>query len=410
MVRRILFLLSLIFYIQSSDAQVLEFSDLKKMPSSVNSNGEESMPLISPDQTKLFFVRSVYDGNTGGRYSGQDIWMSEKSISGWRNATNKFASLNSKDNNVLIGINADGNTIYMMNSSPSSKLEGFYFSKRIKNTWSKPEFISLPGIDNQDFVGMFVSSSYDVIFLSMRGSDSRGEEDLYISLKSSSGAWSRPKNMGATINTIGFEISPFLSADKKRLYFASNGHTGLGDADIFYCERLYNSWETWSAPINLGNVVNSKNFDAYFSIYGDSIAYFTSNRDQQLSDIYTAKVSAKNPLLASGQRYLSQEEWNTVVGKNVLRKMTFVNKAKVLSSAQKELLYYVANKISNKKDIGIHLVVNEEDDPELIKVRLREIYGELRQAGIESNRIREVQNTTSSISSNTCVIEVMLYK
>jgi hypothetical protein len=277
--------------------------------------------------------------------------------------------------------------------------------------WSRPEFVPLPGIDNQDFVGMFVSPDYDVIFLTMRGADSRGEEDIYVSVKDPKGGWSKPKNLGATINTSGFEISPFLSTDKKRLYFASNGQGGLGDADIFYSERLYNSWETWSAPVNLGELVNSKKFDAYFSIYGDSVAYFTSNRDKDLSDIYRVKVALKTEFLAKGEKYLTQEEWNSIVGKNISQKITFSKNSKTLTSSQKELLYYMANKISTRKEIKIQLVVKEEENGEFSRTRLREIYGELRQAGIDANRIREEQrkefiNVTSAGGS----IELRLFK
>jgi hypothetical protein len=394
----------------SGFAQFFEFRELTKLPTTVNSRGEESMPLLSADQTKLFFVRSVYDGNNGGKYGGQDIWCSEKTAAGWKAASNSIPYLNNKDNNVLIGINQDGRTLYTLRSSPSEKLNGLYFSKLSGTEWTKPEFVPLPGIDNEDFVGMFVAADYDVIFITMRGTDSRGEEDIYISLKDRAGAWGKPRNLGPTINTNGFEISPFLSSDKKRLYFASNGLGGLGDADIFYCERLYNSWETWSAPVNLGDVVNSKKFDAYFSIYGDSVAFFASNRDQQLSDIFSVKVSEKIGLLPAGYRYLTQDEWNASIGKNVLRKLTFEPEVTTLTSAQKELLYYISNKVSAMSDVSFHIIVREEENPDFTRSRLKAIYGELRQHGMDSNRIREEQNPQAIKTGKSGVIELMLYK
>lgn len=411
MVRLLVYLVGFGLSISSATAQILEFSALKKLPPVINSSAEESMPILSPDQTKLFFVRSIYEANYGGKYSGQDIWCSERTESGWKSPTNRFNTLNDRDNNVIIGVGAGGNTLYTLNSSPSVKLEGFYFTKfnERSDKWSRPEFVPLPGIDNQDFVGMYVHPDYDVILLSMRGKDSRGEEDIYYSLKSKDGEWTRPENIGATINTSGFEISPFLSHDKKRIYFASNGHGGLGDADIFYCERLYNSWQTWSAPVNLGPVVNSRKFDAYFSIYGDTVAFFTSNRENQLADIYSVKVSVKQNYLSGGKQYLSQEEWNKLVGKSVAQKLTFPANSKDLSVSQRELLYYMANKIAENKEIGIHLVVREEEDSNLTSRRLREIYGELRQAGIDSNRIREDQLETIS-AGKAGIIELKLYK
>ncbi len=393
-----------------ANGQTLEFSNVTKLPSTVNSSGEESMPLLSPDQSKLYFIRSVYDGNTGGKYAGQDIWVSEKKSDKWTTASNNLNMLNGRENDVLIGLKKDGRTLYTFKSTPSEKLEGIYFTTLVNNRWTSPAFVPIEGIDNDDFIGMFVSPDYDVLIISMKAPDSRGEEDLYISLRDKSGAWTTPRNLGPTINTTGFEISPFLSADKKRLFFASNGHEGFGDADLFYCERLYNSWETWSAPVNLGPQVNSKKFDAYLSIYGDSVAYFVSNRDQQLSDIYKATVKVDPGLLSPGQKYLPQEEWNAVVGKNVLQQFTFEERAKTLTSAQKELIYYISKKISDKRDINVHVLVTEEEDSELTGERLKEIYGALRQAGLDAYRIKEDQKAEFIKKGQRGVIQLMLFK
>ena len=54
-------------------------------------------------------------------------------------------------------------------------------------------------------------------------------------------------------------ISPFLSDNDDTLYFASNGFGGYGDADIFYALRNGEGWDSWSAPVNLGEVINSPN-------------------------------------------------------------------------------------------------------------------------------------------------------
>jgi len=117
-------------------------------------------------------------------------------------------------------------------------------------------------------------------------------EDLFVSFKKN-GTWSAPKNLGKTINTNGFEISPFLSADEKTLFFASNGLNGVGDADIFFTKRLDDSWENWTAPKNLGNDVNTSGFDAYFTIAPDlKTAYFCSGDNaESSSDIYSISLS-----------------------------------------------------------------------------------------------------------------------
>jgi outer membrane protein OmpA-like peptidoglycan-associated protein len=94
------------------------------------------------------------------------------------------------------------------------------------------------------------------------------------------------------VNTSGADFAPFLAADGKTLYFASEGHKGFGGSDIFYSRRLDDSWKNWSKPINLGPSVNSKTWDAYYSISakGD-YAYFVSSNEQNGSkDIYRIKL------------------------------------------------------------------------------------------------------------------------
>lgn len=369
-------------------AQLLEFYDAKRLPSAVNSTGEESLPLLAPESHELFFTRALYAGNVGGKFSGLDAWWTVPAGDGWKSSTNDLpGNINNEGHNAIIGISRDGNTRYFINAGTNEKMNGIYVSRRINKYWSRPEFIAVPGIDNQRFLGVYVSPDADVMLFSMKAPDSRGEEDLYFSVKNSVNQWSAPKNMGSTLNTTGYEISPFLSNDKKRLYFASNGHGGEGDADIFYSERLYNSWETWSLPVNLGKVVNSKKFDAYFSIYGDSVAYFASNREGTFSDIYQVGVKHSRTVLAAGQRYLTREEWNMQLGGNVSNQISFPEGGTALSGPQKELLFYIANRLQLQKDILFHLVVEEEENPALTTKRLEAISGHLEQSGIGEERI-----------------------
>ena len=382
-------------------AQDLEFYDLKKLPAGVNSAGEEGLPLLSPDGQALFFTRSLYAGNNGGKFSGMDVWYSQATREGWNNSTNNLPSkINNQGHNALVGMSADGNTRYFISTSLNDRANGVYVTKRTSNYWSRPEFVPVPGIDNQRFLGIYISPDFDVMLISMKAPDSQGEEDLYFSVKSSSGEWSVPRNMGPTLNTPGFEIAPFLSADKKRLYFASNGHKGEGDADIFYSERLYHSWETWSVPVNLGKEVNSKKFDAYFSIYGDSVAYFASNREGRLSDLYEVKVAPVRSVLVSGQHYLSRDEYTRALGANVSNELSFPSGAATLSPSQKELLFFIANKLQLQKDILVHLVVKEQENEKVSSSRLGVITEYLNDAGIGKERVivEQVEPVTASKS------------
>jgi hypothetical protein len=270
-------------------AQEVSFGKPRKLSQHINSSCEEVLPLLSPDKKKILFVRASCPENIGGGLAGSDIWLSELNDSEWDKSTNPGTLLNDKTNNAVVGISRDGGTVYQLRSSSNSKTPGIYFSKRMSSSWTKPELIPLPFLKTDGFLGLYVSPDFNVILISMENEHGRGQEDLYVSLKSASGIWSEPRNLGPAINTEGFEISPFLSLDSRRLYFASSGHWGQGNGDIFYSDRLDDTWQKWSSPINLGNHINSKDFDAYFSIY-DSVAYFSSNRDSQFSDLYVVHV------------------------------------------------------------------------------------------------------------------------
>lgn len=370
--------------------QALEFGAVEKLPANVNSEYEESMPLLSPDGMTLYFTRFMSPENTGGKFTGTDVWASRYDVTtfGWGKADNKSVSVNSTENNAVIGMNSKGDVLYTMNTSGSRRVNGIYFSKRFNGGWSRPELIPIDGINTQAYLSMYVSPDLDVVFLSMKGDDSHGEEDLYVSVKNAAGQWSKPKNLGPSVNTGGFEISPYLSQDKKRLFFSSNGFGGEGDGDIYYSDRLYtSSWETWSAPRNLGNKINTRAFEAYFALYGDSVAYFTSNRGGKLGDIYKAEVLRGSADLGFRQRYLTKEETDALLGAGVSRKVTFSKGKTELDGPQKELLFYIANKVIPRKEVNVRLAVLEEDTPENTAKRIQAVADHLKLAGVESFRL-----------------------
>jgi hypothetical protein len=407
MVKGIITTACVFLFVWNLHGQNLEFTDIKKVPG-INSPAEEGMPLLTADGKRLYFTRALYEGNEGGEYSGSDVWFSEMKNGSWTKPTNAL-SINNRNHNVITGIGSDGRTVYYLDISPTKKLHGVYFSTILNNRWSHPELIPLSGIDNLDFLGVYVAPKGDVIFLSMKAPDSRGNEDLYYTAKDKSGMWSTPRNLGASINTPGFEISPFLSADGRRLYFSSNGHGGEGDADIFYSDKLYDSWETWSTPVNLGKGINSKKFDAYFSIYGDSVAFFASNREGNMADIYSAKVTQQQTILTKGQHYLNTEEWGNLIGKKISSSISFPPEITTLTEPQQELIFYIANKLMLEKDVNFHLVVAEEENPEMTKARLQSVTNHMTKSGIDASRIRNEQ-VASIKKSDKGMIEIRLFK
>ena len=276
----------------SLEAQRFEFTQAIRLDSTVNTQAEEINPRITEDGKRLYFTRAFYKKNTGGQYAGQDIWYSEQSAQQWTKAKN-LKALNDRDNNAVLGLNKEADKLYLINNYTSlarrelglvvvNKGEG---RKQWREKKELPVRVQVPN----DHYGFYLTPDEQVLIISMMGEESLGEEDLYVTINRG-GEWSKPKHLGATVNSTGYEISPFLSSDKQTLYFSSTGFEGSGDADIFSAKRLDDSWTNWSSPKNLGRQINSEFFDAYFIITDDGIAYFSSDRGGGMCDIYLSKV------------------------------------------------------------------------------------------------------------------------
>lgn len=95
--------------------------------------------------------------------------------------------------------------------------------------------------------------------------------------------WSEPENLGNAINTDGNEMFPFIAADSI-LYFASDGHLGLGGLDIF---SAYWNGGSWMNAENLQYPVNSSKDDfGYIIDSTNSHGFFSSNRSKNRDLIY----------------------------------------------------------------------------------------------------------------------------
>ncbi|GAB5539686.1 MAG: hypothetical protein Salg2KO_17890 [Salibacteraceae bacterium] len=260
-----------------------------KLDAALNSSVEESLPLYSPDG-KLYFVRTLYDENVGGKLSGQDIWVSQKVSNSWSEPTNNLDRLNTRFNNAVIGVADSGRTLFL-NGSYSTKEEyqtGVSMTKWKDGKWKRPKNLRIKGFNPKaPYVTYYVNGDEGIMLLSFSESRDTIDENIYVSFLKKGRVWSKPESLGPTINTPKAEFSPFIDNDGKTIYFSSDGHGGLGGADVFRSYRLDDTWSAWSSPENLGAPLNSEGFDAYFTKNGDS-AYFSSNRGAGLTDIYFA--------------------------------------------------------------------------------------------------------------------------
>ncbi|RCR70997.1 flagellar motor protein MotB [Larkinella punicea] len=119
-------------------------------------------------------------------------------------------------------------------------------------TWSPPESISpLINSINNEGTPTLSADGRTLVFTVCQGRAGYGSCDLYISHKTGN-AWSEPQNIGPVVNTRAWESQPALSADGRRLYFVSDRKGGMGRRDI-WCSDLGDDGE-WKPPYNLKSI------------------------------------------------------------------------------------------------------------------------------------------------------------
>ena len=111
----------------------------------------------------------------------------------------------------------------------------------------------------------------------------QGGTDLYMASIESDGTLGTPVNLGPKINTANNELFPWYNQDKQ-LFFASNGHPGLGGFDLFVTE-IREGKEPFT-PMNLQSPINSASDDIAIAFHADMQGYFSSNRRKGNDDIY----------------------------------------------------------------------------------------------------------------------------
>ena len=113
--------------------------------------------------------------------------------------------------------------------------------------------------------------------LSMDSYGSYGNEDIYIS-KRRGNTWTRPLNLGATINTVSQELSPAITSNADTLYFSTNSAESEKGIEVFFSKRMDDSWGNWSKPKLLGSSEMAGMDMYYLPVTKRGRSYFTNTQ------------------------------------------------------------------------------------------------------------------------------------
>lgn len=256
------------------------------LDSNINTSRDEYFPGITADEQTFIFTRLLVKGGDEKANKktvqnpyllNEDFYMSKKNKQqNWLPSFNIGEPVNTPDNEGAVTISADGQYLFFTacNREGGYGSCDIYFSFLDGDTWTKPRNIGAPV--NTNAWESQPSLSYDgkTLYFSSNRPGGQGDMDLWMT-KFENGKWSNPVNLGDKINTPASEQSPYIHKDDNTLYFSSNGHIGMGDLDLYMATKQPDG--SWDYPKNLGYPINSNQDELALTISGNGIdAYYAS--------------------------------------------------------------------------------------------------------------------------------------
>lgn len=259
----------------------------------INTSANEYFPVVSTDSRTLFFCSDNRKQNIGG----EDIYISFFIDSNWTTPkiVSELSSANS--NEAILSVSADENSVLIFSNGK------IYESTKTKTGWSEKKYFKQLDFGTWNADACYTTDGKSIIFTSISKENIGGEgdyfnanTDIYVITKINDSTWSAPINLGAIINTSKKERTPFLHPDMKTLYFSDERENGYGSIDVYKSTRLNDtSWTEWSEPQNLGSNINTSSYDYGFKISTDgSKAYFNTCSNKGDQNIYEITLSEEN--------------------------------------------------------------------------------------------------------------------
>ena len=247
-----------------------------------NSRRSEFAPMFLDRSGDVLYFTTTNERVTGTLRSEitgmkrSDLWMARKNERGeWMRAEPAEGDTTTAHDEGIVSFSPDGHTMYLTRARREQDADTgveICTSQRSDARWSAPVRLDVSADTLSSYGHPAVSPDGTWLYFTSDRPGGYGGKDLWrVSLKERA---SVPENLGDFINTPGDEMFPYVSDDSV-LYFASNGHAGLGGLDIFRAEmQPSGSW----LVTNMGVPVNSSADDFGITFgYGES-GFFSSNR------------------------------------------------------------------------------------------------------------------------------------
>lgn len=253
----------------------------------INTKDPDFCPMYADKKyNKIYFTSmrpgvagSTIDATNGELYS--DIFETSMDKNGkWSTPTALPEPINTKDNEGLSAITKKGDMLIFTRCSVEKNKEMFnqlWSAPKKGNSWGDPVKLAFC-VDTLKYASPSLSSDGLTLFFSSNMPGGQGENDIWYAKYDKKGAkWGTPVNLGPGINTAGNDVFPFIH-DDGTLYFASNGHLGMGGLDIFRAEKKGD--DQWANVTNMKYPINSAGDDFGIVFEGKKErGYLSSNRE-----------------------------------------------------------------------------------------------------------------------------------
>jgi outer membrane protein OmpA-like peptidoglycan-associated protein len=243
-----------------------------ELPKSVNKFQSQYFPVLTADRETLIY--------TGNQDSDENLYVTSVKDKIWAEPISISEKINTTQNEGTATISADGRTL-VFTSCGGRKGFGscdLFISYKQGDNWTSPQNLGT-GVNSQEWESQpSLSADGRTLYFVSDRKGSIGKRDIWVSKLDSTNMWAKATNLGNTVNTNEDDLSPFIHANGKTLFFSSEGHVGMGGLDLYFTE---NQQDKWTKPENLGYPLNTHEDQVALFITADGKkAYYSLERDQ----------------------------------------------------------------------------------------------------------------------------------
>ncbi|MBC6698786.1 OmpA family protein [Hymenobacter puniceus] len=209
--------------------------------------------------------------------SGEDLFVSRMNKDGSIGDPASISPfINTPYNEGAGTISGDGKTLVFASCDRPNSVGNcdLYISRRTGNNWSKPQNLGRTVNSVEWDSQPTLSADGRTLYFTSTRRGGQGQEDIYVTTLGTNGNWSPARNLGRPVNTAGKDMAPFIHASTSTLYYVTDGLVGMGGLDVYRCEMQ--SATSWSEPVNLGYPLNTHENEASLFISSDNRRGFCS--------------------------------------------------------------------------------------------------------------------------------------